>query len=64
MLSNHMVNSLVCKDKADFQKYATMLLNNANMQNDLSSKLHEDIRKRYLIDTVNERRLEILNKWN
>jgi hypothetical protein len=40
-----------------------MLLNNANMQNDLSSKLHEDIKNRYLIDTVNERRLEILNKW-
>jgi len=62
-LSNHMVNSLVCKDKPDFKKYATMLLNNVSMQNDLSSKLHEDIRKRYLIETVNERRLEILNTW-
>ena len=63
ILSKHMINSLVCKDKSDFKKYATMLLNNANMQNDLSSKLHEDISERYLIDTVNERRLEILNKW-
>lgn len=63
IVSNHMVNSLVCKDKSDFKKYATMLLNSQSMQDDLRLKLHEDINNRYLINFVNERRLEILNKW-
>jgi len=62
LLAKHGVNCFTAKSQSDFKKYTEMLINEVNLQDDIRFRLHEEIRERYLIDKVNERRLEIL--WN
>jgi glycosyltransferase involved in cell wall biosynthesis len=62
LLAEHGINSFTAKTPSDFKKYTDLLINTPSLQDELRGKLHEDILQRYLIDTPNERRLEILWK--
>lgn len=59
-LAKHMVNSIVAKTPADFKRYVNILSSNFNLQDDIRENLHEEVKKNYLIEKVNERRLEML----
>jgi glycosyltransferase involved in cell wall biosynthesis len=62
LLAKHGINSLTAKDSFEFKKYVNLLLSNQQLQEDLRGNLHEEIKQRYMIEKVNERRLDILKK--
>lgn len=58
-LADNMINCITAKTPQEFKSRTNMLLANQNLQDDISGKLHEQIKTHYLIDKVNERRIEL-----
>jgi glycosyltransferase involved in cell wall biosynthesis len=60
MISNHMINCLEASTPDEFKKYTELLIKNPQLQEDLRGKLNEEVKSKYLIETQNEIRQEIL----
>lgn len=56
------INSFTCKTADDFKKYAKILLGNENLQRDLGGQLQKEVKEKYLLPKINEKRLDLL--WN
>lgn len=56
------VNCEFAGNKDSWKESIEYLLENPNYADDLRFKLHEDVKEKYLIDKVNESRIELINK--
>lgn len=60
IMSNHMINCLEAANADEFKKYTELLLKNKQLQDDLRGKLNEEVKKKYLIETPNQIRRQVL----
>jgi len=63
-LAKHGVNCLIARDRQSWKDNIKMLLDNPELAEDLRMKLNEDVKDNYLIEKVNQTRIQLINKIN
>lgn len=63
LMSKHRENVLfVSNNKTDWYKHIKKLILNPSLREDLGNALHETVKQNYLMDTVNEKRWEVVER--